>query len=151
MGQFIEGIAPLAFAIGFVTAYYGFNSSLIRNVRNNYFGGEIIENVQHFYTVMFQMFSIDLLAMIISASVLHYYCKIHFLKEFCNVMRKYWTVLIVKLPILALHFGYNDINFGLDYTMKFSWITDEGRRKLIQDDPNLSMEEKTLLLLNATV
>ena len=148
LSEFIEGIAPLAFAIGFATAYYGFNSNLIRNVHNNYYGGEVIENVEHFYTVMFQMFSIEVIAMILSAGVLYYYCKINFFKEFCIVMKKYWVILIVKLPVLAMHFGYNDINFGLDYTMKFLWITDQGRLELIQDDVNLSELEKAMLINN---
>ena len=148
LSEFIEGIAPLAFAIGFATAYYGFNSNLIRNVHNNYYGGEVIKNVEHFYTVMFQMFSIEVIAMILSAGVLYYYCKINFFKEFCIVMKKYWVILIVKLPVLAMHFGYNDINFGLDYTMKFLWITNEGRLELIQDDVNLSEQEKIMLINN---
>ena len=148
LSEFIEGIAPLAFAIGFAMAYYGFNSKLIRSVHNNYFGGEVIRNVDHFYTVMFQMFSIEVVAMILSGGLLHYYCKINFFKEFCIVMKKYWVILIVKLPVLAMHFGYNDINFGLDYTMKFLWITDEGRHQLIRDDVNLSIREKYILTNN---
>lgn len=97
---------------------------------------------------MFQMFSIEVIAMILSAGVLYYCCKINFFIEFCIVMKKYWVILIVKLPVLAMHFGYNDINFGLDYTMKFLWLTDEGRLELIQDDVNLSEFEKNMLMNN---
>ena len=145
LSEYIEGISPLAYAIGFAMAYYGFNATLIKDVRNAYFGGKIIDNIDKFYTVMFQMFSIDAIAMILSSVVLYYYCKINFFKEFCGVMKRNWIILIVKLPVLTQHFGHNDINFGLDYTMKFLWITAEGRNQLISNDSNLSMLEKSIL------
>ena len=148
LSEFIDGISPLAFAIGFATAYYGYNATLIRNVRNDYFGGKIIQNVEHFYLVMFQMFSIDVIAMLLSAILLYFYGKINFFREFCIVMKKYWIILIVKLPVIAMHFGYNDINLGMDYTMNFLWLTDDGRLKLIQDDSDLSVQEKSMLINN---
>ena len=150
LSEYIEGISPLAYAIGFAMAYYGCNATLIKNVRNGYFGGEIIENIDRFYTVMFQMFSIDVVAMILSSIVLYYYCKVNFVKEFCSIMKKNWIILIVKLPILTQHFGHNDINIGLDYTMKFLWISVEGRNQLISNDSNLSMQEKAILI-NGTI
>ena len=63
-------------------------------------------------------------------------------------MKKYWIILIVKLPVIAMHFGYNDINLGMDYTMNFLWLTDDGRLKLIQDDSDLSVQEKSMLINN---
>ena len=150
LSEYIEGISPIAYAIGFAMAYYGFNATLIKNVHNAYFGGEIVQNIDKFYTIMLQMFSIDVVAMILSSVVLYYYCNINFLKEFCGVMKRNWIILIVKLPILTQHFGHNDINIGLDYTMKFLWITVEGRNQLIGNDSNLSMEEKAILM-NVTI
>ena len=151
ISEFVEGISPLAYAIGFAMAYYGFNATLIRNVKNDYFGAEIIIDVEHFYAIMFQMFSINIIAMILGSILLYFYCKIDFIKEFCNVLKKYWMILIVKLPVIAMHFGYNDINFGLDYTMKFLWITNEGRFELIKNDSSLSMLQKSLLMNNTSL
>ena len=89
--------------------------------------------------------------MILSSILLYSYCKIDFIKEFCNVLKKYWIILVVKLPVIAMHFGYNDINFGFDYTMKFLWITNEGRLELIKNDSSLSMLQKSLLMNNTSL
>ena len=150
MSEFIEAILPVAFGIAFTMAYYGPNAALMRNVGNSYFGGKAIENVQHEYIVMLQMIGFDLVAMSISAVCLNYFCKINQFQRFCIMMKSYWMIFLVQIPSIATNFAAKDVNNGLDFTMEHLWITDEGRWNLICNAVEISIEEKSLLLLNST-
>ena len=44
-------------------------------------------------------------------------------------------------------FATKDINFGMDSTAKWDWITEDGRIQLISNSTDLSHEEKTAFLL----
>ena len=69
------------------------------------------------------------------------------LEEFCNIMKKYWIILALKLAEgFVSTFAQNDINNGLDYTFQFTWITEEGRIRFIQNATDLSDNEKSILL-----
>ena len=57
---------------------------------------------------------------------------------------------MLQLCIVVVNFGSNDINFAMDFTGKFLWITDEGRYELIRNSSKLSHNEKAMLLLNMT-
>ena len=151
IGEFIEAFVPLTFGIGYATAYWGSNSALIRNVGNDYFGGEIHDRFQ-IYFVMFQLFSIDMISIALCAASLQHFCKISFFQECCNMLNKYWLVLTIKLSgNLAMYFLYNDINFAFDYSLQFTWTSDDGRYDLILNAHELSGVEKELLLQNMTV
>ena len=49
MNEFVDAILPLASGIAFAMAYYGPNATLIKNVKNDYFGGQVIQDVEYFY------------------------------------------------------------------------------------------------------
>ena len=142
MSEFLEAMLPMTYGIAFTMAYYGPNAHLLKNVGNSYFGGKAIEEIQHFYVVFFQMFSIDIVAMILSGVSLKYFCRINLYQVFCEIMKKYWVIFVIKMPTVAQNFGYKDVNFGLDYTMKFLWTTEEGRFDLICNASELSNGEK---------
>ena len=151
IGEFIEAFVPLTFGIGYATAYWGSNSDLIRNVGNDYFGGEIKDRFQ-IYFVMFQLFSIDVISVALTAACLQHFCKISFFQECCNMLNKYWILLTIKLSgNLAMYFLYNDINFAMDYSLLFTWTSDDGRSTLILNSHESSREEKESLLQNITV
>ena len=76
MVEFIDAILPLAFGISFTMAYYGPNVALMTSIGNNYFGGKAIENVQHVYIAMFQMFAFDLFSVLICGVSLNDLCGI---------------------------------------------------------------------------
>ena len=150
--EFTEAIAPIAFAIAFTLAYYGPNSVLLNGIGNNYFGGKPIEDVVPLYITMLQMFSFDFAAMIISWVVLHYFCQIDLFTAFCNMIRKHWIIFAVQLPKFGDMFAGRDVNFGMDLsTLKFSWISDEGRMDLIRNATELSEVEKMSLLQDVTL
>ena len=127
INETVETLVPLSYAIGFALAYWGPNSTLIGNVRGSHFGLKEVQDAQHLYLVLFQMFGIDVCAMIVSAIALWIFCSINLIREFCNIIQKYWIILDIKLAgLLSLFFLYNDVNFAMDYTLQFSWISQNG-------------------------
>lgn len=151
MSEFVEAILPIVFGIAFAMAYYGPNATLMKEIKNDYFGEQQIEDVQYFYFVLILMFSFDLLAMVISGMFLNHFCKINLFQGFCNMMGKYWIIFLIKVPVLMDYFGMKDINYAIDHSREFLWITDEGRMNLICNSTEITDEEKSFLLINSTI
>ena len=98
------------------------------------------------------MFGIDVCAMILSSAALWIFCRINLIQEFCNVMKKYWMILDIKLAgLLALFFLYNDVNFAMDYTLQFSWIKPKGILSSKPNASNYDIDINELLLSNKTM
>ena len=151
ISELLESMIPFISGLAYASAYFGPNANLIRNVGSNFFGGTIIEDIEYFYIVMLELFTVDLIAMILSTACLHYFCNINLIQEFCKTLKKYWWMMMLQLSVAALYFGYNDINFGLDFTFNFQWITEKGRYDLIIRSEELSEDEKAMLLQNETL
>ena len=81
------------------------------------------------------MFSLELCSVIVTAISLWMFINMNYFHVYCNVMEKYWHILAIKIAQpLAIFFLNNDINFGMDFTLEFDWITDEGRLRLVQNE-----------------
>ena len=126
MSEFIEAFVPIAFGLCFATAYYGPNAELFVGVKSDYFGKKPLADIGEFYILLSQMFAFDVLAMVISAASLNYFCNINLYQEFCNMMKKYWLFFLIIVPGTAGQFGTRDVNFAADFSMNFIWTTDEG-------------------------
>ena len=147
LSEIIESLVPLSYAASFATAYYGPNAALIGNVRCNYFDFKEIDDVQYLFTTMVQMFSVDLCGMIVTGITLWIFCKANIFDEFCKFMKEYWFILTLKLAEgFVSTFAQNDISIGLDYTFQFTWITEDGRIRFIQNATDISDYEKLMLL-----
>lgn len=73
------------------------------------------------------------------------------MREFCNAIKEYWIFLAIQLGnTITYYFAFNDISMGTDMTVKFNWITPEGRLRFIWNSTDLNDEEKAILLLNNT-
>ena len=150
MNEFIEAIVPIAFAIVFTMAFFGPNSCLMKEIGNNYFGGKAIDNVSIFYFGLIQMFTIDFFAMIVTGISLQHLCHLDLFQEFCNVMKQYWMIFMIKLPSITFYYVTKDVNLGLDDTGDYLWITDDGRKNLICNAVELTDYEKQMLLPNCS-
>lgn len=107
----------------------------MRNERNNYFGGtEMKDNdIDHFFYLIALMFSVDMLATIVTCFALYSFCKMSLFHEFCNTMKKYWMILMIRIPLIVANFAYNDINAAMDFTFEFAWTTAEGRNNRMNE------------------
>ena len=148
LAETVEGMIPILYALLFTTAYYGPNGTLIGNVRNGWWNYKAKEDVERFYKVMFQMFMIDVCCVIASSIILKILGRINLFQELCLLLKRYWIILMIKLAFSMLFFGYNDVNGGMDFTLNFEWLTEEGRFKLIYNATDLSDKEKYFLMQN---
>ena len=146
--ELIEIMIPAIYGLSYATAYFGPNAHLMRNVGSDWFGGEIMNDIQHFYLVLLELFAIDLICMVVTAVSLYKFCNFDVLQEFCKLLKKYWWMMMLQLSTIIISLGTTDINFAMDYTGKFLWISEEGRYDLIRNSSDLSENEKAKLLTN---
>ena len=149
LAETIEGLAPLVYAIGFAMAYFGPNKNNICNVGSTIWHCKENEDVTSIFLVLFSLFTADTVSMLLNALALWKFTGIIFLQEFCNVIKKYKSILAIKLSYAVfIFFVFNEINLGMDMSLKFIWITNEGRMILYQNSTDLSDEERNCLMSN---
>ena len=70
LAELIEGITPLVYAIGFSMAYYGFNGTLLRNIRNDYWGAKPADNAGYILQMMLLLFGVYVLSVLVNSFIL---------------------------------------------------------------------------------
>ena len=151
LSETIEIVCALAYAIGFATAYYGPNAFLIGNVRSNYFDSTEVEDVEHLFMVLLELFTVDVCCMIITVIALRSFGNINFWAELCKFIKNYWIIMAIEMPTyVSQFFAWNDVNAAMDFSMQFMWLTDEGRLRLIYNATDFDDSQKALLLQNTT-
>ena len=132
-------------------AYYGPNSGLFFNIKSH-FGGQPIEDINYVFGIMAFLYTIDTISAAINSIVLWKVTKINMLKEFGDVLSKYWLFMVIKFSFcMSVYFGSHDINFGIDSRGEFMWITPEGRLKLIRNLTNFTGDDKSMSFENITI
>ena len=67
------------------------------------------------------------------------------------MLKKYWFIMAMKIAVNAqVFYLMKDINLGMDATLGFEWLHEEGRKQLILRTPGLDDDEREMLL-NKTV
>ena len=147
LAELTEGMTPIVYAIGISMAYYGYNGTILGNVKNDYWGYKAVDDIGYLFQIMILLFGVDVLSTLINSFVLSSFTNVNLFQEFCRIMKKYWYFIAVKFATnMYMMFGTKDINLGMDSTGEFNWITNNGRIKLINGSIELSDEERTLLL-----
>ena len=59
LAEVMEGMTLIAYVIVFSFAYFGPNSNISGNVRNDYWGFRQVENIDYLFKMMFLLFGID--------------------------------------------------------------------------------------------
>ena len=140
LAELVEGFLPLIYAICMAMAHYGPNDKLFANIGNR-FWGEPIEDVDNVFRVMGILYTVDTISAVINSLLLWKVTKINMIQEFCRVLSKYWLFIVTKLSyIMASYFASLDVNFGLDSSSRFEWITPKGRLNLIRNSTDISDE-----------
>ena len=150
LAELIEGFVPIIYGANMAIAYFGPNAHIFSNVGNTYWSSKM-EDLRHFFLVMFWLFAIDTLSAFVNSIFLSKMVKVNMLHEFCRVGQKYWFFMAVKLAFnMVLYWPANDINRGLDTTRNFQWISDEGWMDLVNRSNDLTTEEKARLVMKIT-
>ena len=151
LAELIEGMTPLVYAMVFSMAYYGFNGTILRNVRNDYWGAKPVEDVGNLLQMMFLLFGVDVFSVLVNSFILTTLTSVNLFREFCRIIKEYWYFIAIQLAVkMMVYFATRDINLGMDSTGEWDWITNDGRISLIYNSTDLSNEEKSLLL-NASI
>ena len=151
LAELVEGLVPIAYAIGFAMAYLGLNGYLLGNVLSDIWAYEKVEDVSALFKIQFLLFGVDCIGVILNTMILSKFGNVNLIQEFCNIIQASWKILTILLAnSITIYFGLNDINAALDMTMQFDWITDKGRLMFIANASDLSDYEKMILLGNIT-
>ena len=151
LAEIVEGIVPLAYASGFALAFFGPNAFLIGNVLCDAWAYKKVQNVRRLFIIQSIMFVFDLIIVGLNSFLLSKFGNIKLMEWVCRALKSYWIFLAIQLvntmnPLFAL----KDINAAVDMTMKFTWITKEGRLRFIHNSTDLSNYEKVNLLSHIT-
>ena len=147
--ELIEGIVPVAYAIGFAMAYFGPNGHLIGNVLCDAWAYEKETDVSGLFQILALLFGVDLACVLLNGFLLSCYGNISLIRGFSKMMQDHWIIVTIGLTnAMADYFIFNDMSNGLDMTMEFDWITREGRLRFIYNATDLIIHEKELLLSN---
>ena len=142
LAEMIEGFTPLTYAICILMAYEGPNSHLFSNIGNSYWGKEI-EDLDSVFVTMSIVFGVHTLSVLIDSICFWKSMNINMMSKFCEVLRKYWYFIAVFLSSLMVNYNATlDVNFGVDDTQAFQWISNEGWINLVNASKALSNEEK---------
>ena len=151
IGELIEGLTPIIYGICMALAYYGPNVFLFANIGNNYWSTEV-NDIGPLFTTMSILFAIDTFNVLINSLLVWKFVKVGMLSEFARVLNRHWYPMAVCLATyMVIYFVTTDINFGLDETRSFQWISNEGWINLVNNSNDLSKEEKENLLSVTTL
>ena len=149
MAELTEGLVPICYAIAFAMAYYGPNATLKGNVQSDIWQYEIVEDVARLFFIQGLLFGIDLFCVILNTLYVSKFGRVDLIMQFSKLLENYWIVVVIQMMDgIVFYFGLNDINMGLDMTLKFDWITADGRAKFIYNATDLTDENKAMLLSN---
>ena len=147
LAELTEGIVPIVYAVGFSMAYYGFNGTLLHNVKSDHFESKPVDDIGYLFLMMLLLFGVDILSMLVNSFTLSTLTNVTLFRECIRIMKRYWHYIAIKFAVNMISmFATKDINIGMDLTGEFKWITNEGRMDMINCSTDLSHKEKLLLL-----
>ena len=150
LGELIEGFTPIIYGICTALAYYGPNAFLFSNIGNNYWSTEV-NDIGPLFAMMSILFGVDTFNVLINSLLVWKFVNVSMLSEFARVLNRHWYPMAVCLALyLVIYFVTTDINFGLDETRSFQWISNEGWLNLVNNSIDLSKKEKVNLLSATT-
>ena len=145
LAELCEGLVPLAYAIGFVMAYFGPNAKLIGNIRCDLWHYREVVDVSWNLSVLFGLFAIDLVCLSLNSIIIWIFSNVNIFQELCSVLQRYWYIMALKLiNNLYFHFFANDVNLAMDWTKEFFWITNNKTITQMTNSAALGLDEKIM-------
>ena len=146
IAELVEGCTPIIYGVCMLMAYYGPNAGIFSNVGNNYWS-DVIEDISPLYQMMIFLFAVDTFGAAINSFCIWKLAKVDMFHESYRVLEKYWHFMAVNLALtVSLYFATTDVNFGLDGTNSFEWISNEGWINLVNISNEVSNGESKKLL-----
>ena len=95
--EIVEILMPIAYAISILMAYYGPNSEIMGNIRNDYWSYIKIENLGSLLAGIFKMFFIDVFSFLLGSGLIWKFSSFNCIIEGCKTMKRYWHFITVTL------------------------------------------------------
>ena len=93
LSEVLEILIPLSYTVSFIVAYYGPNATILRSVKNDYWGNSVSGDIGTVLTTEVIIFSADFSSLVVSIVCLWYFCRINLLRYFCLALKKYWLLI----------------------------------------------------------
>ena len=97
ISEMVEVVIPLTYLLTFIVAYYGPNAELIGNVRNGYWQYSKTEDLVHTIEYVFMFLLVDVCSLIISATILWYFCRINFYRAYSEMMKEFGFAFTIQM------------------------------------------------------
>ena len=93
LSEVLDILIPLSYTMTYIVAYYGPNAMFLNNVRRNYWKNEGDNDIEKLLAAELKLFSVDFASFVFTAATLGYFCKINFVKQMFESLRKYWLLI----------------------------------------------------------
>ena len=121
--EMMEVLVPLAYVITVLIAYYGPNSEILGNIRNDYWQYKSIDDIFKLVQVVLVMFIIDGSSAILVGCMLWKVCSIHFLRETRKLIGTSWPIIAVNIANYLNYVSLNAFDHYLRTIIKIVLIT----------------------------
>ena len=114
LSELTEGMVPVVYAVGISIGYYGYNGTILGNIKNGYWEYQPIDNIGYLFQMMVLLFGVDVLSFLINYLILSTMTNVNLFSEFCRIMNKYWQFIAVCFALnMMTMFLTKDINLGM--------------------------------------
>ena len=147
LDETLEVLILLVYSLASAFVIYGPNQHIYEKFRDS----EDFDTY-HLFSTMFIMIMFESTGSMICGLLLYNYCKTNILKEFGDLMKRFWFIFAITLAwTMTGNLSGDDSNAGMAVrSHEWTWFTDEGRREIVLNSISLTHEEKTLILNNVT-
>jgi hypothetical protein len=95
--ELVECLAPLAFMLTFLSAYYGQNSAILGNIGSNMWHYRRVDDIEALFGKILRLYFADFSSLIISAIILWTFCQINLLKALMTIEKEFKSVMMLIL------------------------------------------------------
>ena len=95
--ELVECLAPLAFMLTFLSAYYGQNSAILGNLGSNMWHYRRVDDIEALFGKILRLYFADFSSLIISAIILWTFCQINLLKALMTIEKEFKSVMMLIL------------------------------------------------------
>ena len=150
IAELIEGLTPIIYGVGMAMAYYGPNYHLFSNVGNDYWSTQM-KSIRPLFVTMSMLFGIDTLSVLVNSFCLWKALNVNMVSEVCRFLKRYLHLMSISLAVFITgYFTTKDINLGMDGTMYFEWISQEGWIRLVNNSNVITNDQKVEILAQDT-
>ena len=96
LNEHVEFVAPIAYFVCFLCAYYGPNGEYIGNIKFGGWGFNAIGDIDQFYKNIAKLFLADLSSVILCAILLWFVCKINLFRAYYQMLNHHWLEMSIQ-------------------------------------------------------